>query len=333
MKLTVVNEKYYVVHRWMVNELNLRGLNLTIYAIIYGYSMDGETEFFGSLNYLTEMTGCTKQAIIKSLKYLVENEYIVRVDYNINNIKTVHYKANVTKFNGGKQSLMDGKQSLPNKQFINNIIYNNNNKNKQNNIPSPETSPETVENHEDSSAFDLFWKAYPKKSNKAYAKSCFPRAMKRTTLEIILEAIEKQKTYKDWLSQTGQFVPTWPDPSTWLNNKRWEDDAEILKNSETGEKSFDHDDLYYRAAVKLNSSVTKRYPTLQPKTEKELQEWANEFYLCEHRDKHPIEEISEVLKYSQTDSFWREKIRDAKKFRCQYENLLAGKIESERRNQ
>ena len=70
--------------------------------------------------------------------------------------------------------------------------------------------------------FEEFWKAYPKKVGKGYAYDCFKKIkVSRKLLDIMLEAIAKQKKSDMWKRDKGQYIP---NPSTWLNQKRWEDD-------------------------------------------------------------------------------------------------------------
>ena len=70
--------------------------------------------------------------------------------------------------------------------------------------------------------FDEFWKAYPKKIGKGYAFECFKKIrVSRSLLDTMLEAIAKQKKSDMWKRDKGQYIP---NPSTWLNQKRWEDD-------------------------------------------------------------------------------------------------------------
>ena len=42
---------YYSIQYWMINELGLKGLELSIYAIIYGFSRDHCGAFTGSRSY------------------------------------------------------------------------------------------------------------------------------------------------------------------------------------------------------------------------------------------------------------------------------------------
>lgn len=367
MKHPIVNANYFTVQSWMVNELNLRGLSVMLYAIIFGYSQDQETEFWGSLSYLETMTGYSKQSIIASLKKLVDEGLIIRREVSINNIKTARYKVNFKKlnggqetlpppeenaesdwssnFNGGQETLPPGQETLPkNKREIKdiNIIYNINKQSSNHNQPSklifdsnkenPNTPPQQESTAKDN-PFEVFWKAYPKHFDKQKAIQAFKRASLLVSLPTMLDAIEKQSKYRDWCKDNGKFVADWPHPTTWLNGRRWEDETEIPESKTAGLKVFDHSDLCYKAATKLSSSVHKRYTAIPLKTEEELQEWANVFYLCQTQDHHSFEEISAVLKFSQTDTFWRERIRTAQKFRENWDNLFAGYIESERKKQ
>ena len=136
----IKNENYIVIQGFMINELKLKGNELLIYAIIYGFSQDEEQTYSGSLQYLANWTNSTKQGVIKNLKSLIEKGLLQKKEKYINGVKFVEYYA--TKFNGGiKQSLMGvlnivyqgSKQSLPN-NIDNNIIYKLDNNIKKENI-------------------------------------------------------------------------------------------------------------------------------------------------------------------------------------------------------
>ena len=128
----VKENSFITIQAFMVNELNLKGNELLIYAIIHGFSQDGESEFTGSLQYLADWTNSTKQGVMKALKSLMEKQLILKNETFQNNLKFCTYKVSQyeTKSNGvvnkveqgSKQSLMgyetkfNGgiKQSLPN---------------------------------------------------------------------------------------------------------------------------------------------------------------------------------------------------------------------------
>lgn len=71
--------------------------------------------------------------------------------------------------------------------------------------------------------FDDFWKAYPKKVGKGDAMKAFAK-VKAADREKLIPALEKQKKSKQWLTEGGRFIP---NPSTWLNQQRWEDELPI----------------------------------------------------------------------------------------------------------
>lgn len=108
------SENYVVIQGWMRNDLGLKGNDLMVYAIIYGFSQAEQQKFTGSLGYLAEWCGATKAGIIKNLKNLLERGLIEKTDRYINGVKFVEYYA--TQFNGVLNSVEHpGKLSLPNK--------------------------------------------------------------------------------------------------------------------------------------------------------------------------------------------------------------------------
>lgn len=80
------NLNYYVIHGWMLNELQLKGNDLLVYAIIYGFSQDGESRFSGSSKYLQKCTRTSQPTVLKSLKFLVENQFIIKHRKQVNGV-------------------------------------------------------------------------------------------------------------------------------------------------------------------------------------------------------------------------------------------------------
>ena len=88
-----MTERYYVILDFMVEELQLKGLERDIYAIIYGACQDG-TSYTGSLQNLADWTLTTKQGVLKALKKLEIKGLIVRKEKYINKVKFVEYSIN-----------------------------------------------------------------------------------------------------------------------------------------------------------------------------------------------------------------------------------------------
>jgi hypothetical protein len=75
-------------------------------------------------------------------------------------------------------------------------------------------------------AFDQFWNVYPKKVGKTDARKAFAKV--EMPVEILINAVQKQKASAQWTKDGGQFIP---NPSTWLNQGRWEDELPVAGNS------------------------------------------------------------------------------------------------------
>jgi hypothetical protein len=68
--------------------------------------------------------------------------------------------------------------------------------------------------------FDAFWQAYPKKTGKGYCREIWKR--EKLTIDMVLPGLRKAIASGDWQKDQGKFIP---NPSTWLNQGRWEDDG------------------------------------------------------------------------------------------------------------
>lgn len=104
-----MRDTYYVIHNWMIKELKLKGLELTVYGIVYGFNqVKGVGAFHGSLSYLEELTGYTKQNICLALKTLTEKKLILKREVIKNNIKTCSYTTNhdLLKFDEGINKIL-----------------------------------------------------------------------------------------------------------------------------------------------------------------------------------------------------------------------------------
>ena len=105
------NEQFITIQGWMRNELGLKGNELLVYALIYGFSQDEESEFTGSIGYISDWTGATKQTVHNTLKSLHEKELLHKEESFIKGVKYCSYRAilpPVKKFDGGSQKILPG---------------------------------------------------------------------------------------------------------------------------------------------------------------------------------------------------------------------------------
>jgi len=91
------------------------------------------------------------------------------------------------------------------------------------------------------SDFETFWTHYPKKVGKKEACKAWGKVKDKPALSIILEALIRSKGSDQWLKDNGQFIP---NPSTWLNQGRWDDVLTVkpLTTMEAFLNRKDHDE-------------------------------------------------------------------------------------------
>ena len=74
----MTSNNYITILGWMTN-LDIKGNELLVYAIIHGFSQDKDSYFHGSIKYLTEWTKTSEVCIIDVLKRLIEKGLLQKV--------------------------------------------------------------------------------------------------------------------------------------------------------------------------------------------------------------------------------------------------------------
>lgn len=128
---------FIIIYSWMVKELNLKGNELILYALIHGFTENG-VWFRGSLSYLSESTNLSRQCVIDTLAALQKRGYIERNEVPHKGIKYIDYrvvkrwsKKLTSQENGLVKNIDKGSQkSVPHvvKNLYPKIIIQNNNK-------------------------------------------------------------------------------------------------------------------------------------------------------------------------------------------------------------
>lgn len=95
--------------------------------------------------------------------------------------------------------------------------------------------------------FDRWYKHYPRRVGRGAARKSFEKLNPSEDLvEQMIRAVQKQEKMRREAKANKQFVPEWKNPSTWLNQECWTDDAptyepEVQKQTklcQCGEKAF-----------------------------------------------------------------------------------------------
>ncbi len=128
------SENFVIIQGWMCNELELKGNDLLVFALIYGFSQDGESAFHGSRNYIANTFNISKPTVDKAIQNLLDKNYIIRYvseDVTAPNSYAVNIQVVKKLYMSSKETLLgDSKETLLNNTNTNNKnIKENNNKN------------------------------------------------------------------------------------------------------------------------------------------------------------------------------------------------------------
>ena len=85
------DQNFIVIQGWMINNLELKGNRLIVFAIIYGFSQDGKSKFNGSLEYLMKTINGSKNTVLKAIKDLEEQGLIIKEKRSVKNIVCNEY--------------------------------------------------------------------------------------------------------------------------------------------------------------------------------------------------------------------------------------------------
>jgi hypothetical protein len=121
--------------------------------------------------------------------------------------------------------------------------------------------------------FEKWYKSYPKKVAKQAAKKAWIKIQKlpkkeRPSFDTLLSAVKEQSQSDQWKDK--QYIP---NPSTWLNQGRWDDEIIVPKNNNKNNNSSIHDeddpdDIEYQ---RLCNPSSPYYGTYNP--DEELPKW------------------------------------------------------------
>lgn len=145
------SENFVVIQGWMCNELELKGNELLVFALIYGFSQDEVSKFHGTRQYIADTFNISRPTVDKALQGLLDKQYICKEGFDdfVNpNVYWINFEVVKKLYMGCKETLHGGcKETLLN----NNSKQTTNKKEKSN-------SKELLQN------FD-FGKTKPKKDS------------------------------------------------------------------------------------------------------------------------------------------------------------------------
>lgn len=90
---TIKNGSYLVLKSFMRTEMGLKGSELMAYALVFGFSQDGESWFTGSRAYVAEWLGVSKKTVTTTMASLVEKGFVERRERVENGVTFCDYRA------------------------------------------------------------------------------------------------------------------------------------------------------------------------------------------------------------------------------------------------
>ena len=110
------DENYITLQGWMRTQLELKGNELMVYALIYGFCQ-AKGEFTGSAGYIADWIGATKQTVFNTIKALIDKGLLEKKEQYNNGVKFCTYasvlppvknfdRGVVKKFDGGSQKFL-----------------------------------------------------------------------------------------------------------------------------------------------------------------------------------------------------------------------------------
>lgn len=195
--------------------------------LLYGEisSLTNKTGYcFAANAYFAELYGLTERTIRRMLADLQEYGYIRIEDGNGGRLRRRIY-AGVNPLSPAvpnpDKNVREPGQKCPGNPDKN-VRRNNKYINQENNPPkAPQGAGADIW---DKAAWDRFWAIYPRKVDKAKAIRAWNKLKAdRKLMQIMSAALKAQRASEEWRRDNGRAIPY---PSTWLNNRRWEDELE-----------------------------------------------------------------------------------------------------------
>ena len=106
---------FCLIETWMCKQLNLSGNELLTFALIYGFSKDGKSEYYGGRKYISDMFNISMSTVDNTLKSLCKKGLIEKIDRTKNNVTLYSYKSLILTdeaFQGGSLKITPPSQNL-----------------------------------------------------------------------------------------------------------------------------------------------------------------------------------------------------------------------------
>ena len=224
---------YITIPGFLRTRLNLKGNELLITALIYGFSQDGKSWFHGKTEYIAEWVGVSEKHVLRILKNLTDKGVLEKKEIYVNNQAKRCYYRFCDKYVAGCENVtVAGCENVTHDNIYNDNIDNNikKEKYKKEKKGSPENKFSVIINESENINFEeseqnditqtLRGTAEPKRclfANSRFAKfedfeKCFDKPeFKEIDILYYYNSVadwsaSKGRMQKDWIAQARNFM-------------------------------------------------------------------------------------------------------------------------------
>ena len=134
------NENFINIQGWMIHKLNLKGNELILFALIYGFSQDEASKYSGSLSYISSGLSLSRRSVSNLLDRLIGKNFIIKIEDSKGNSFQQNHEFITSILNGSAKVAVVQKlhTSSAKVALISSakVAHNNNNNNNINNANS-----------------------------------------------------------------------------------------------------------------------------------------------------------------------------------------------------
>ena len=203
--------KFAIMPEWVI-ELDVSHTAFRLYAVLARYADNITHQAFPSLDTLSKRLGCSEKTVRRAIEDLVKHGAIKkhsRGRYHSTLYTVITSSPKGTKMSGEWTKMSEEGTKMSQRVDKNDQVT------RTNQLEPLEREPKNYIEEQ----FNQFWSVYPKKVDKPLAKRSFEKALKRASLEVIVDGAER---YRDDPNRDSEFTK---NPSTWLNADAWENES------------------------------------------------------------------------------------------------------------
>jgi hypothetical protein len=209
--------RFSIVPQWLL-ETETSDRAIRVYALIAGYADSETLTAFPSRETLAKRANCHVKTIDRAIAELVEIGALTKqqrkngdeYSSNLYTIRRVPPQMSPPRDTG--VAGVGTPVGLP----------------RDTDVPLTRTTElEPVNKNQLTNEFEIFWSIYPRRTGKQAAKASFEKAVKAVGLDKVMDGVRALSNDPNLPEE--KFIP---NPATWLNQGRWDDDPYPAKHSD-----------------------------------------------------------------------------------------------------